>query len=574
MSSTVMDQSDSGGVAALKGFTYQNVAAAYYVLQMLRDKSLIAVRCEVIDDFDLIYNNRVEYVQVKTKDGDSKWTIEEFAEADTKVVKPTGRQTKDQTISLRDSILHKSLLCDKETLSGYFRIITLRDVNDYVKLLKVPLKDRAEKQEARNELLNRLKRVTKRNIPLKEQPFVSPNGNDVEYWLDHAEWDVIPSKELLILQCANQIQQTALGKSIYFNDFDDPKRILASLLDELINKAAESRVLKSESDKTCHRQTFLSWFNKELSRYGSTVNKNIKVYATGTKKLQTVLSSFVQSSNLYCPIEFPGGKDCTGLHGTYHRGKYNYKNIAKSLYSWFDEVLLYPSELANNSQSNITEKFELFSQRYLNTTDDLNKFIAKVLLHSSVRSIHKSQPIPASLHIENHNELHFDNVHIVLNDPEPDQLIMGFSYLISKYTHTSIKQIIDDFDNLLESEAFSAQQARVLTIKENSYLYEHDIDEILQSTSSLDDNLDRFQFAFFIGYESENIKCNDDKMAKDYLENLKIEVTQHFQDLINQLIEKDSFFKKLHIQVYIYPIPSLNNLLSAVDSEVKSKWTF
>ena len=63
MLQTAMEQTDSGGVAALKGFTYQNLAAAYYVLNMLRDKSLISVRCEVVDDIDLIYENRVEYVR-------------------------------------------------------------------------------------------------------------------------------------------------------------------------------------------------------------------------------------------------------------------------------------------------------------------------------------------------------------------------------------------------------------------------------------------------------------------------------------------------------------------------------
>lgn len=569
-----MEQSDSGGVAALKGFTFQNVAAAYFVLQMLRDKSLLAVRCEVADDIDLLYSDKIEYVQVKTTDADSKWSIDDFAEAETKVVPPTGRQLKDQTISLKDSILHKSLLCDKDTRPGCFRILTSRDVNDNLKFLKVLLKDRDEKQEARDVLLKRLQRVTKRNIPIKEQPFISQKGNDIEYWLDHAEWEVVPSKELLILRCANQIQKTALGKGIYFNDQDDPKRILASLLDDLINKSAESRVLKSISDKTCHRQQFLFWFNGELERYGSSTNKHVKVYANSSKQLQAVLSSFFQDPNLYCPDEHPGGKACTGLHGTYHRGKYNYKNIAKNLYNWFDEVLLYPNELANNSHGNITEKFELFSQRYLSQESDLNKFIAKVLLHSSVRSIHKSQPIAANLHIEAKTDIHFDNVHIILNDPEPDQLLMGFSYLISRFTHSSIEQIIDEFDNLLESEAFSAQQERALTIKENSYLLEHDIDEILQSTSSLDDNLDRFQFAFFLGYESDNIECNDENMPNNYLTTLKDEVTERFQTLINHLIEKDIFFKKLHVQVYIYPIPSLESLVSAVDSEVKSKWKF
>ena len=50
-----MDQSDSGGVGAKKGFFYQDLAAAFYLTQMLIDKTLKYVRCEVTDDIDLVY---------------------------------------------------------------------------------------------------------------------------------------------------------------------------------------------------------------------------------------------------------------------------------------------------------------------------------------------------------------------------------------------------------------------------------------------------------------------------------------------------------------------------------------
>ena len=114
MSSSEMDLSDSGGPAALKGFEYQNFVAAYYVLSMLEDKSLITVRCEAVDDIDAIYTDKIEYIQVKTTDGDFKWNPSEFADAATETVPPVGRQKKDQIISKENSILHKSLLCDRE----------------------------------------------------------------------------------------------------------------------------------------------------------------------------------------------------------------------------------------------------------------------------------------------------------------------------------------------------------------------------------------------------------------------------------------------------------------------------
>ena len=73
-----MEQSDSGGVGAKKGFLYQDYAAAYFLLKMLRDKSIISIRCEVTDDIDVVYQDYIEYVQVKTTDAERKWTLKEF----------------------------------------------------------------------------------------------------------------------------------------------------------------------------------------------------------------------------------------------------------------------------------------------------------------------------------------------------------------------------------------------------------------------------------------------------------------------------------------------------------------
>jgi len=122
-----MNQSDSGGLGAKKGFFYQDLAAAFYLTQMLIDKTLKYVRCEVVDDIDLVYENHIEYIQVKTNDNDSKWTVTELCK--------TKKATKN------DSIIHKSLSCDNN--SAYvakFKILSPREVNSYLQCLRIPLK--------------------------------------------------------------------------------------------------------------------------------------------------------------------------------------------------------------------------------------------------------------------------------------------------------------------------------------------------------------------------------------------------------------------------------------------------
>jgi hypothetical protein len=61
-----MEPNDAGGVAAKHGFIFQDCVAAYYVTQMLRDKTIQRVQCEVTDDIDIDCDDFGEFVQVKT----------------------------------------------------------------------------------------------------------------------------------------------------------------------------------------------------------------------------------------------------------------------------------------------------------------------------------------------------------------------------------------------------------------------------------------------------------------------------------------------------------------------------
>ncbi|ENT9005394.1 Hachiman antiphage defense system protein HamA [Vibrio parahaemolyticus] len=96
---------------------------------------------------------------------------------------------------------------------------------------------------------------------------------------------------------------------------------------------------------------------------------------------------------------------------------------------------------------------------------------------------------------------------------------------------------------------------------------------MLVPNKSLDDSLDRLRFVFFIGYESNHLKCNKKEMEETYLEELEGEVIHQFKALIDQLILKNDFCEDLHIEVYLYPIPSLASLISAVQKQGESQWT-
>jgi hypothetical protein len=547
-----MEQNDSGGVGAKKGFLYQDYAAAYYLLKMLRDKALLSVRCEVTDDIDVVYKKYIEYIQVKTTDDDKKWSHKEFTTPTYKTVPPIKPQRKDQKVSNEDSILHKSLACDKNTLPSRFRILTPRDVQSSLNILKVKLSIRSEKK-GRSKLLEHLARAL--------QEYKSPNGNDVEYWLDNATWEVVPSLEQLELESNKMIMQAAQDRGCFLNANRDCDSILDSILKTLTKKSAISRVLCSTHDKSYARKEFIQWFNEELEYYSQKSSNHVKIYTKNGAELTAILKEFTSQKGIYSSHCYAGDKVCSGQEGKYQMQRYRYDQIAISLNKWLPEILLRPSELADNMPSNYDEKIKVYTERIRQSLGTLNELVAHVLLHSVIRTVSGSQPIPAHLFVDDGQDTCYENIHIVIKEHSEDELWMGFSYFIKNNLQAEITNIVTKFHNLLISDAFEAKKSKIIDIKQDSYLIKHDINELLQPTASLDEHIDRFRFVFFIGYESNVLKENITDMESDYKQQLVEEVKVNFKILIDQLVHTDEFMKHLHVDVYLYPIPCLDNLL-------------
>jgi hypothetical protein len=309
----------------------------------------------------------------------------------------------------------------------------------------------------------------------------------------------------------------------------------------------------------------VAWFKSEVEYYNSEATTHLKVYTLNGTKLDAVLDNFFINDSLYTHL---GSKICEGVKGKYHRENYMFDHISKGIKNWMPEVLLRPSEIADFAPERLEQKIKILAERKARHLAKLQELIAKVLLHSLVRTGFKAQPIPVHLYIDDGKGTDFDNVHIILNENDPDSLLMGFSHFIQGNIGLALAKIVSDFDELLTSEAFASRNEKILEHKEDGYLLQHDIDEILKPNTSLDENLSRFLFAFFIGYETPSVGVIEKRNVHEYLPDLEREVTKQFQALIDALITKASFFEQIHIRVYIYPTPSINRLLESVKAEV------
>ena len=181
-----MESNDSGGVAAKHGFFFQDCVAAYHVTQMLRDKTIRSIRCEVTDDIDIVSDGYIDFVQVKST-GKTRWNISDIVQN----LKGANKKTIPFT-----SILHKSMQCESDaTFSRKYTIVTDEKVNKTLEYLLISPNSRLGKP-GRQELINDLNKRTAN--------YLTASGVSVSDWIDAAKWEVFPSlREIELLGIKN-----------------------------------------------------------------------------------------------------------------------------------------------------------------------------------------------------------------------------------------------------------------------------------------------------------------------------------------------------------------------------------
>lgn len=538
-----MEQSDSGGVGAKKGFFYQDLAAAYYLTKMLIDKTLKYVRCEVTDDIDLVYDKHIEYIQVKTTDNDSKWTITELC--------------KTENATKTDSIIHKSLSCDNNPdYISKFKILSPREVNSSLQYLRVSINKRDHK-EGRDKLFRSLSTKVKNK---------SSKGNDIGYWIDNTWWEVIPSKNELELMILRNIRVAAQDRDVFLTDRHE-RAILQSVVYALTDKSALSRKLNISDDKSYLRKDFISWFWDEVEYASKDDTHFLKVYPQKLDKVDYILHEY----NSYFKNDSSQNLIGKLFYQDYELFRYRFKYVVDGVYNWLPEVLLSPEELSNINGINFQEKVDLLKRRMALKEKEVPSLIPRVTLHSIIRKSFLSQPIySASLYVDSSNEriTIYDNVHIVINNDDPDELWVGFSeILIDNDFSTTIAKLKCDFiDNFLNN--FQNHKKVILDVKRNNFLLKHDVDLYLNGTSSIDRLFNIIHFAIFVGYKTENQPLEfDESEDEEYFTQLIDEVKAHFEMLVSEIVT-EKVYRKINLHFYLYPIPCVETLIKEFEKRI------
>lgn len=532
-----MDESDGGGVGAKKGFLYQDYAAALYVTEMLLDKEILAVRCEVTDDIDIIRKDSIEYIQVKTTDSDKNWTLTEFTE--------TSKQEKGKTKHV-DSILHKSLACDNNHhYKAYFRILSPRNVQSSLSYLTIKREDRSQKS-GREKLV--------KSISRKLNTFTSATNHGAEYWVDNAYWEVIDSQRQIELEAKQNIQDYMVGNGYSITTGRETERILDSILVTVTKRSAISRKIFTADAKTYYREDALDWIDTELIEIAK--RQNVKIYTK--KQCDTPLLKLIDLDGYYeCDK-----KNGDGLKQGFLKKRYRYDHIAKTLKEWLPEILFSPEQLSELSGSTLN-KFQRFIERVRGNQGELKEFIGRLLLHAQLRGEIKSEPITISIDSK-YGFKRFDNAHIVRAQNEKDELWLGLSYMFRKSElNVGIENICTDIDMAID--CIDDNRGMILDQKDDRYLIKHDINEILQSKIAFDDISERFKFVVFLGYESDDYENNDYDILDDEL----IEDVEHkFKSFFTSMIQVNDYYDDINFHLYIYPLPCMTSLIDTFTKEL------
>ncbi|HET6351511.1 MAG TPA: dsDNA nuclease domain-containing protein [Coriobacteriia bacterium] len=221
--------SDSGGVAARRGFRFQDHYALGVMLRSAEDPFVTAVGLEIDDDISVTRvvsgSTQHEYIQVKTTDGPSLWSVPQLCCRD------EGR--------VGTSIVEKSLDADRdiEDPSPGFRIVTTRDVNPQLRVLKLSPSD-----ELRARHLDRIEADLVGRVGHR----VSEGGRSLTDWCHRLVWDVQASERAVSLENRDLLARAALklGYTLTPDQLDIAyQRLLAQASDLASRNCRASRVL-------------------------------------------------------------------------------------------------------------------------------------------------------------------------------------------------------------------------------------------------------------------------------------------------------------------------------------------
>lgn len=534
---SITSRSNAGGPAARQGFKYQDHVAVSFIFKMLHDSNYSQVECETADDIVTVFycSGEIvnEYIQVKTTESDSKWTLKEVTALD-------GSKADS-------SLLHKSLKCDVRPGLARFRIVTKRDVAKILEGFKIEL-DKRILPDA----------TTDRGIALVKQfkAFVSPQKRDFAYWAKNCVWQVygdFDSLEAVNLKILAQLAEK-LGSRPNFTQ-------LQAIYDEFLemaDKAATANVRTAPAPKIISRELAMAHLKKLLDEADDKSMATSKPYKQHPASFLVEFHKSTEDEMLH---------SFSGFDVRYSMKKWRHEHFAKHLIEWLPEFSLKASEIVNihahNAEAILARSISTFSDSDL----PRDRLIAELILHAILRSHQNSEPIACKVFYKSAGKLsEFGNAHVVQIPGQDDQLWLGLARLIEANSmDATLAQICEILDETISEAVLSTEREIIISLREPLH-HQPKADafnQALHRNSPIDDMLNVLCFPILLTYESNTLSSG---WLANYINNLKTEIETYFHAFVTRLPEN---IKLVKVIVFLVPMESIELLTKAFNAHCK-----
>lgn len=526
--------SDAGGTAARQGFKYQDHIAVQCLLKMFIDPVAVRVECETADDIVYVSSPggafTYEYIQVKTTEGDKKWSFVEITKLDGK--------KKDS------SLIQKSLLCDINGGIAKFRIVSKRGLYHNLEFLTIEHDQRISDADA-IELGAKLAK--------KFKATKSVSGRDMDYWAKNCTWNIAGETNHIEAQNRTALAQIAEAQG-YHPTYTQLKHIYHKLLSIADAAAVASRV-REPKKKIITQADLMSWLAQELK---ATEKENIKTSKPYLSKPEPFLVEFHEFDDNSIKKSFKG------YDVQYDFEEWRSKEFAEHLVDWLPEFALKPSELVSLGHHNARQLLARAQAKVSHSRVQRDAIIAELILHAILRTTLSSEPIACKVfYIEDGNFSVFGNAHIVhYPPPNTDELWLGQAKLIPVLQHQLIlEEVSTNLALAINKAALSKEREIVVTLREANHLLPitQQLEQALMKNAKTEDLLKVLCFPIMLAYDSTALSKG---YSPDYIEDLKLEIENIYKGFHSRLPPSIS---KIRVVVFLIPIENIKKLTENFD---------
>lgn len=520
--------SDAGGVAARRGFTFQDHVGASLLLDMLESSSIVSVEFETADDITLRifdeHSETNEYVQVKTTDGDGKWSQQEIL----------NRSVRNGKRVEWSSLCEKSLACDKFSDRALFRLVTTRDVAARFKPFCVPRENRQTVEEKLKELIESFgKKYTKS---------VSEKGRNLGDWAAALYWQVEASTDGLKNLSINRILRICEGRGLA-PAFSRAEEVYETLVKQ-VRVASEASRASQPQLKSITRRYLFDWWEAQVADIKSSAHVTMKIYEVLPEPfLVEILSKndeIIKRSMNTFDVQFDDGA-------------WRSEELCDYLLDWLPEISLPSKVLAHFDRFNARSLLPKALNALKGKSIDAEKLLAETLLHAIMRNHLHSEPIPCRLFSLDDGTA--TSAHIVF-DISGDQLWLGRPCLLPYQKRDLIvKQIVAEIVSAVTSGVLKKEREFALSLREPLHGRPTKIQDLLSNRAKIEDLRKVIQLPVLLAYESSRLAKG---FYEKYLEDLIEEADAEYQALKALL---PGTLADVSVAIFLVPVPSVIDLV-------------